>query len=262
MYFELVREQERLRELAHHADESAVEVLEKQYTQIYNEINSKDIADIDKNTSCLFFFHNHNLAYYCWKKLFLEGKLGEGNLLLHFDSHRDFDVPDAHQKNMFMQYASGKISLREYCLTHLWITDYMYPAVTEGLINEIIWVEPDHLKLGIGPQLLPKTFFDIGQGGFTSRKGVPLTPLHLADIIVPSFKKEVILNIDYDYFSCRAEPKYVATHAEITDSIQKLSRFISSIRSKTVTVSISPDYVPLEQIDFIDSNLRKALEKS
>jgi len=273
MYKNLILKQNKIKELGHrilnlnknHSLEDAnkkLNQLEETYKELFDLINKEDITNINKNKSNIFIFHNHHLAYYCWKKSVLDKKIGKNNILLHFDAHRDIKVPNFKEINDLNEYSEriekvkNKIDcVKGYVLDKLWIDNYIFPAIKEGIIDEILWVAPDFIKLGIGPKLLKKVYFDKDKNGFAEKAGVLIETLYLSELIKRKIKnKKIILNIDIDYFSCKEHGK-IATEQEIERSINDVFSVLDKLKPDLITIALSPDYVLYEQIDFIEKML-------
>jgi hypothetical protein len=275
MYDDLVLKQQKIKELANNLDskdKEKLDILDEKYYNTFVKMNKKDIELINKNKTNIFTFHNHNLAYYCWKKLSLGGKLQNNNLLLHFDSHRDLTIPKIKEINSYKEYINNlktekdKLKVVEHYATNkLWIADYIFPAMKENIINEIFWIEPDNMQLGIGPKLLKNVFFDKEKIGFTltPNNNIPITTMHAKDIQKNIKDKNIILSIDIDYFSCTENPKNIATKQEIISSINKITSTLKKIKKPEVTtIALSPDYVPYDQIEFIKTELEESIKKT
>jgi hypothetical protein len=260
MYKDLILEQQKLKKEAYISlkDSERLDDLDSKYKEIFIKINKKDIEAINENKTNVFVFHNHNMAYYCWKKAFLDGKIGKGNLLLHFDSHRDLKIPGKKELEDF----DKQESLEKYAAEKLWITDFIFPAIKEEIIDEVVWVEPEHMELGIGPKLLKKVFFDVERVGFSLKEGIPITTIRAEDILDNIKDKKILLDIDIDYFSCTENPKNIVSEEEIKENIEKLFLILKNIKPEIVTIALSPDYVPYEQIEFISGLLIKKLEEN
>jgi|TARA_B100001971_G_C18238934_1_gene569372 hypothetical protein len=278
MYSDLITRLQKLKEEGYNITNKDVDskkrldCLDKEYKEILNTINKKDIEAINKTKSDIFIFHNHNLAYYCWKKLFLDNRLNKGNLLLHIDAHRDIKIPiqkdidDFKRKSEELEKTENKLKVTEdYTLNKLWIDEYIFPAIKEEIISEILWIKPKHLKLGVGPDFLEKLFFDKEKNGFASHQkdNIPITTLYSEDLLKKQIIKDIILNIDLDYFSCREEPNKIATKEEIEKSVNNLFSIFSkaNLKPKTITISLSPDYVPYNQIEFIKDLIKENIKK-
>jgi len=241
-----------------------IDKLENLYKKTFDLINKKDISKIDNNKSRIFIFHNHHLAYYCWKKLFLDGKLGKNNLLLHFDAHRDIKVPNFKEINDFNEYQKVKNRIdftKDYVLDKLWIDNYIFPAIKEGIVNEVLWIKPDNIKLGIGPKLLKKVYFDKKMDGFISKQGgVPIETIYLKDL---KKSKKTILNIDLDYFSCSGLGGESLSKEKIVKKIDNMFFAFDrlDLKFEVITIALSPEYTPGSQIEFIEEKLKEKLKR-
>ena len=142
----------------------------------------------------VFLFENHDQAYTIWRDRGVRDRI-----LVHVDAHHD----------MYGAWPAADGSRPQ-----ITIANYLYPAVEEGLVREVIWVVPDRTLAGragrrwcaattgrISPGALPAA--PAGgpgrkrRGASSAVLGRPLrccTPVGLAGIEEP-----VLLDIDVDY---------------------------------------------------------------
>lgn len=88
------------------------------------------------------YFGDHNRAYFHWNEARLQGKIKQGAVLLHFDTHDDMQF---QRWGHTLPPTGEEASLEAYnhFAETLGIASYIAPAVYEGSVSEIYWILPD-----------------------------------------------------------------------------------------------------------------------
>ena len=118
----------------------------------------------------IVWLDEHYEALEVWRIDAKGGRLPAGTTLVHLDAHPDMGVPEAGE-------------------TELTVSNFIVPAITEGIFREMIWVPPHWLKAD-------------DAGGLVNRPAgtPPYFTFWIAD--VPGVPGPVALDIDLDYFVC------------------------------------------------------------
>lgn len=166
-------------------------------------------------------FDEHNEAFYYWFLAKIQGVLKEPLDLFHFDAHADMDAPKVFRSSLYFQGDSEEDTLRYYrdfSRSELNIVNFIYPAVLLGMVRNVYFFYPawrnykprrkaytvcsafgegKHLKYGTPESdnkepVFNKAFPDKKSFYYYMRRteGIPAN-------------RNVILDIDLDYFSCR-----------------------------------------------------------
>lgn len=137
----------------------------------------------------LHLIENHDEAYRIWVEAGVRDRV-----LVHVDAHHDL-------YGRWSESGSHRIT----------IANYIFPALAEGLVRELVWVVPDgswttrRKRRGV---LRAVRRIDAGRAKLTGARGGecrlsarvlgrPLTVCGLDDL--PSFGEEVLLDVDVDY---------------------------------------------------------------
>lgn len=176
--------------------------------------------------TCLI--EEHHEAFYVWE--YLKGEKiiqPEDNSLIHVDEHSDFATPllgsSIHQLEGMTLAQKLKFTYHE-----LSIANFIVPSVYLGLIKEVIWIKRRHRKLSkYDFKMFVKSYNNKGikllSGEQDSLHDIPKGEIvkyydyrrHTYDQITN--RKNVLLDIDLDYFSCTGDPNLLnETKIEIT----------------------------------------------
>jgi len=78
---------------------------------------------------------NHNHVFYFWYEARKKGLIKDGATLVHIDQHKDTRTPE---QMISKEEAQDLQKVFEYTNTALNVGNYIYPAMEEGLIGELI----------------------------------------------------------------------------------------------------------------------------
>lgn len=73
----------------------------------------------------VFVFENHDEAYYIWREHAVQNRI-----VVHIDAHHDM-------------YGQWTLDKKTNARPRISIANYIYPAVEEGMLREVIWVPPE-----------------------------------------------------------------------------------------------------------------------
>ncbi|MFA6384998.1 MAG: UPF0489 family protein, partial [Candidatus Omnitrophota bacterium] len=144
-----------------------------------NSVLVKQLQDGGKKAAA-DFMNEHGYAYNFWEIARIGGRISDGAILIHVDSHDDLRVPET----MF----SRPQTIADTLSVHYGIEEFIAPAVSLGLVSEIWMVMPGFTKVS---DSLRETVFN----------GVQVR--HVYPDELPDFSSEtrdIILDIDEDYF--------------------------------------------------------------
>ncbi len=230
---------------------------------------------------------DHDGAYDVWKAAGVQGRI-----LVHFDGHLDFNwIADRSAEELLTARSSEELD-RLLAQASEWnldgkplrqlvnISNFIYPAIKEGIIREFFWVIPDPFwatraerrviqqrlqkKMRLGPPADsgPMT---VSESGLTlTVLGCPLTVCTLEHL--PRFSETVLLDIDVDYLvtlRCTGPVPYydrqpVAPWIWPSAFLQRLKAAELATDLVTIAYSVNGGYTPLRYKYFGDL-LRESL---
>jgi hypothetical protein len=169
----------------------------------------------------LYIFDEHNHAFFYWQKARIEGHLTKALDLFHIDAHDDMAKPVQFRDSIHFRHASQDAELdyfTRFARTELNIANFIFPAALNGLLRNVYFVFPKWrkfkparrslsvcsafgegkvLKYTIKPDALTdpmvaKTYSDLKKFNYFAMEAGKLPK-----------NRDVILDIDMDYFACR-----------------------------------------------------------
>lgn len=163
----------------------------------------------------LVVMEEHHEAYFVWHACVRLGWLPEtGNCLLHVDEHADIGSPRLRRPLPGFSADSGEVL--KFVFDELTCFEFIVPAAAQGFFQEVIWVQQEPARRSdqlvvIRPDASPATRFDMQVFNLFNGEPVGRTPVpegvrvryrhQRADAPLPPMR-QVMLDIDLDYFSC------------------------------------------------------------
>jgi hypothetical protein len=240
-------------------------------------------------------FDNHREAYIYWRMAREKGLIDNNMILVHFDAHHDMDCMVEDRYTQWQStYNLGPEEVKGFTNG-----TFIDSAINEGLVSEIWWVIPDYMYWGEHYDQLetfisggePRKFYkyvrfcdcektDHVECTLMDIHDVsPLLPLverytitnarvHFVTVdMLPRFDKEILLDIDTDYFINKADIDRYPEYFDENDlrpwiSVRKVVNTVINLRIKTrvVTVAISPAYTH-EKYHYLAWEIARSLEE-
>lgn len=199
-----------------------------------------------------YIIEEHNEAFYVWNHALRKGLIrATNNTLLHVDEHADSAPP---QLNISMhKLHDDMVQIRDFTYGELNIASFIVPALYQGIFNCIYWVRQPPKKSRYGRndegELRPATRRSykrvvqshLGQGkklyfvppNYVKKEHDDQTDRKYVDVRIRTVQqmpsmKDVVLDIDLDYFSTVDDPSLVdplvinITKAEYTEYLSNL----------------------------------------
>lgn len=173
-----------------------------------------------------FLIEEHHEAFFVWQYAIQKGLLSKkGNLLYHVDEHSDLSTPrfntSIHDLNNNLQ------ALKKFTYQELGIANFIMPAIYLGVFNKVVWFKQNHRSLSKNAfNMFIKSYGDDGMrliSGKTtdnilsSQEKKVLFVYEKKILSEMIFDKNIVLDIDLDYFSCSGDPNLLnEIHIEIT----------------------------------------------
>ena len=166
----------------------------------------------------VFTVEEHHEAFIAWSYAVREGWIPDrGNCLFHVDAHSDMATP---RFNRSIHDVESDISdVKNFAYKELNIATFIIPACYQGLFNRVYWVKPKSANESSTQQ--ERFVRSYNQSGKRLISGKTQNLPKDKDIVDPDRKtfdyfwgtveqlpshKEVVLDIDLDYFSCAGNP--------------------------------------------------------
>jgi hypothetical protein len=236
----------------------------------------------------IVLMENHNLAFSVWQK-----ESTRDRILIHIDAHLDFGwIPDKKLYKILLSNSlneenppSGRKPLwyqeEQEIMKIVDTGNYLYPALKDGVINELYWVVPDKIWdkpeeraiiKKIFQQILEKHLKEKAAKILSEEKNIvtticgrKFTACKLANL--PTIYESVLLDIDVDFFIVNSLLKEIAGITTVNTKPWMLpSELIASLKNKriktdcvTISYSVAEGFTPLKYKylgDQIESLLR------
>lgn len=105
----------------------------------------------------IYFFGDHNTAYYCLKKEQIAGRLEPGAVLVHFDTHADIPAEVGYKRTIVAPVSVGcgcdglepdqaAQACSLYSAKLINVANWIIPALWDGSVSEVYWVLPEYIK--------------------------------------------------------------------------------------------------------------------
>jgi hypothetical protein len=167
----------------------------------------------------LYLFEEHNEAMYYWLYSFKYGFIHRNNCLLHFDDHADLRSPSFHQTINLLTH-KDEADIKEFTDKEVKIDTFIIPSIYLNIIDDMVWVKhgmvnetdiqmyvrtynDDGKKFIAGKVNEPNQKPDNGMVEFRYRK---VDADKYDNMLVVDGSKQILLDIDLDYFSCCEQP--------------------------------------------------------
>lgn len=165
--------------------------------------------------TAFFIIEEHHEAFIVWDYAIRKGWMQPcDNCLIHVDEHSDLGTP---RFNTSIRNNKSRKDVIDFTYTELNIASFIIPACYLGIFNNVCWVRYKHRKLKQnshklyvrsynqnGKRLISGKETDIiSSQNDTERKVFDYSLLEVDQL--PD-QKEIILDIDLDYFSCSGNP--------------------------------------------------------
>lgn len=169
----------------------------------------------------VYIVDEHNEAFYYWQKAKYDGLIREPLDLFHIDAHDDMGRPQSFRSSIYSPKESANANpeyCRDFSHNELRNDNFIIPAVLSGVVRNVYFIYPRWRKFK--PQRKRFNVSSVfGEGkilkyGMKAADNMEATALKaLPDLKYYNFrmididripqKREVILDIDLDYFACR-----------------------------------------------------------
>jgi hypothetical protein len=169
-----------------------------------------------KHSIPFFIVEEHHEAFFIWNYAIQADWIpAKGNCLFHVDTHADMGIP---RFNMSMHDIKNDMRIiKEFTYKELNIATFIIPACYQGIFNQVFWIKQKNRDQRCNP--LEQYVRSYNQSGKRLISGK--TQNLKADIIDPDRKnfdyflstieqlpsyRDVVLDIDLDYFYCSGNP--------------------------------------------------------
>jgi hypothetical protein len=169
----------------------------------------------------VYIFDEHNEAFYYWYKAKSEGYLTEAADLFHVDAHDDMGRPEAFRNSIYCTVDSSNDRLeyyKKFAAIELHHGNFIIPAILAGLVRNVYFIYPAWRKYKPKRERFNVSSI-FGEGKILKygmkaeanmeeqmNKALPDLKDYLfrmTEINKIPPKRDVILDIDIDYFACR-----------------------------------------------------------
>jgi len=168
-----------------------------------------------------FVVEEHHEAYLVWRYALAEKLIQSvGNTLLHIDEHSDMSAPSLNDS---IHHLNGDLEkVKEFTYKELNIASFIVPAIYQRLFDKVYWIRQRHNKASKKPHhLYVRSFTGEGKKLVTGKLSLlkqfsadnerleetavsyQFYKQHIEEI---GAMKNVLLDIDLDYFSCIQDP--------------------------------------------------------
>jgi len=174
-----------------------------------------------------YIIEEHHEAFIVWHDAIQKGYIPPlGNVLFHVDEHSDMGTP---RFNTSIHELNGDLNvIKDFTYKELNIASFIMPALYENIFNQIHWIRQKHRKPEVRhEEMYIRSYNQSGKrlmsGKIDALKETVPDPdrkkfdYYLRTIEQIPDEKNIILDIDLDYFSCSGNPNELQeTYIEIT----------------------------------------------
>jgi UPF0489 domain len=183
------------------------------------------VSQPDSKTIPLAIVEEHHEAFYVWNYAVRKGWLqSSGYTLLHVDAHADILLPRLRRP---LSSIGDLADLAEFTYRELDISDFIWPAMYQGLFDRYLWLKYRHRfsaggwrSIAIQSKNVTSTEFRL-----TELNGLPVAnspdariveyaPITTRDVIKTD--QPIVLDLDLDYFCSNDYPDLPQRELEIT----------------------------------------------
>jgi hypothetical protein len=180
----------------------------------------------------IFIVEEHHEAFIAWIFAIQQGWMqAKGNCLYHVDEHSDMGTPrfnaSVHDLN------KGELDkVKRFAYQELNIASFIVPACYLEIFSQIYWIRQKHRKILHEPiNMFVRSYNQAGKRLLSGKvkdikSDIPNEDRKLFDYYLQTVdqlpsNKEVVLDIDLDYFSCSGNPNELKEiYIEITEEEQ------------------------------------------
>ncbi len=171
----------------------------------------------------LYLFAEHNEAFYYFHKAKYEDYMRQPIDLFHIDAHNDMGCPRVFKKPLYYLPQNQNNKYLEYfedfTKSELSISNFILPAVLSGLVRNVYFIYPKWRRMksarrkmniasAFGEGKILKYQMDLGMSPAPKTVLKAFPDLKCFNYYASEIKRipknrEIILDIDFDYFACR-----------------------------------------------------------
>lgn len=185
----------------------------------------------------VYIIEEHHEAFRVWQQAITEGRMqAKDNCLLHIDEHDD--MKGGQFKESLLSLDRELKRVEKFTYKELNIANFILPACYCGMINQVYWVRQNHRNTKMESQRMYIRSYNQAGRKLIYGKARPITTEQVTDdyrvfdyfLVEPTalpFRREVILDIDLDYFSCVRNPG-VSRELFIEITKQEFDNFVTN----------------------------------
>ena len=171
-----------------------------------------------------YIIEEHHEAFLVWNLAKEHGIIPpKGNVLLHIDEHSDLGTPRCKRSILDLKTLED---IKSFTYTNLKIGNFIVPTVYQGLIDSIYWIKQKHREIKSYQRYVRSVNTEgkkfvvmqtLPEGINLTNDDVRVFQVYKQEIANLDCPKEVILDIDLDYFSSQDPTESIDVFIEITE---------------------------------------------